>query len=491
MQKSAVKENQTKYYTIVILCVALMFFGGYIPPFSSYITPIGMQVLGIFIGMVVLWSTIGGVIWPSILAIVALGMSDYTTMNAALASAFGQVVIWQMVMCVTLTSAITWSGAGEYLARWFVSQKFLRGRPMLFTFVYFVAFTIIAALTNGVGMMLLAWTILKGIAKLMDKDMSEPYFKVMSVFTMVAVAYGEFIIPYKSWIGALWSAFGKIVGQELNYLPYMAITLSLGLIMDLFLTLFIKFGKFDVSFLENFDNSKIQEKNKDEKLNQKQIAYLVAMLCCILIAASSNIFPVGSAIYNLTNGLTTFGIFAIGVVALLLVRGKDGKPMLDFREVMAKGTFWGPLFIVASAVPVATALCSEATGFMELVTNLLNPIFASSSLRVIYLVIIVATVFLTNLGSNTGIAMMMLPIAVPLAISAGANMYIVGICVIYSACYGFMLPGSSAISALVYGVRENHMLKSKDIIKYTGIVCIAYCIVAAIIFPILDKLLVM
>ena len=48
---------------------------------------------------------------------------------------------------------------------------------------------------------------------------------------------------------------------------------------------------------------------------------------------------------------------------------------------------------------------------MTWVTNVLNPIFASSPTIVIYIVIILACVILTNLERNTGIAMMMLPIA--------------------------------------------------------------------------------
>ena len=41
------------------------------------ITPLGMQVIGIFIGMIIGWSTCGMLV-PSLLGILMLGLTDYT-----------------------------------------------------------------------------------------------------------------------------------------------------------------------------------------------------------------------------------------------------------------------------------------------------------------------------------------------------------------------------------------------------------------------------
>lgn len=80
-QRAITKRSGISYYAICIVCIALMFLGGLIPPFAPEITKAGMQILCIYVALVFLWSSVGGVIWPSILAIVALGLTEFTTVG--------------------------------------------------------------------------------------------------------------------------------------------------------------------------------------------------------------------------------------------------------------------------------------------------------------------------------------------------------------------------------------------------------------------------
>lgn len=486
------RKNTAAYYVICAVSIFLMFFGGLIPPFSPVIQPVGMQVLGVFIGMILLWSTVGGVIWPSILAIIALGMTDFTTVNSAVMSALGQVVLWQILMVIILASTITLSGGGEYMARWVISRKFLKGHPYLFSTVFLVAMTLISSVTNAIAMLLLSWTILKGTAKILGCNMQEPYFRTMSVLLMPACSFGEFTIPFRSWVGALWNTFGQVVGKEIDYIPYIVVTLLISVVLDLLMVVYIWVSRVDVSKLKDFDNTELYAQLKNERLTSRQKAYMLTMLVCMIIAILSCILPKTSFLYLfLNNTLTVGGIFGIGVAVLMILKDKDGTAYLDFFAVTSKSPIWGPFFIVAAAIPVANALCTEATGFMTWTSQVLEPIFAGSSILMVYLIIILAAVFLTNLASNTGIAMMMLPIAIPLAASVGANVYTIGICVIFSSCMGFLLPGAGAISATVYGIREEQAVRVKDILIHGGVLCLLYILIAAIAFPLLDQFLIL
>ncbi len=58
MQKADVKQ-----YVYAIIGIVLMFCGWFIPA-REPITEVGMQIIGIFIGLVWLWST-SGMLWPS------------------------------------------------------------------------------------------------------------------------------------------------------------------------------------------------------------------------------------------------------------------------------------------------------------------------------------------------------------------------------------------------------------------------------------------
>ncbi|ONI41919.1 hypothetical protein AN396_02660 [Candidatus Epulonipiscium fishelsonii] len=72
MAEAVKKEKNVTLHTIIGLCI--MIFGGFIPPIYE-MTEIGMQVIGIFLGTLYLWSTVE-ILWPSLASIFMLGISQ-------------------------------------------------------------------------------------------------------------------------------------------------------------------------------------------------------------------------------------------------------------------------------------------------------------------------------------------------------------------------------------------------------------------------------
>ena len=68
-------SKNTKYYIHVAIFLLITFGFGFLPPFAQ-ITPVGMKVLGAFIGAVYGWLFIA-LDWPSLIALLALGISGY------------------------------------------------------------------------------------------------------------------------------------------------------------------------------------------------------------------------------------------------------------------------------------------------------------------------------------------------------------------------------------------------------------------------------
>lgn len=78
------------YMTIahVIIMFALMFIIGNLQPFGT-VTPMGMDILGIFVGTLYGWLFLD-LLWPSLIALVALGMTGYMTVGEAFSQALVQ-----------------------------------------------------------------------------------------------------------------------------------------------------------------------------------------------------------------------------------------------------------------------------------------------------------------------------------------------------------------------------------------------------------------
>ena len=109
--KTGSAPKNTKYYINSAIGVCIMLFFGCLPTFST-VTPMGMKILGIYIGLLYLWSTVD-LIWPSLLGIVVTGFSGYKTVGALLSAGWGDgtnVYIW--LICL-FAYFITKSGRHE------------------------------------------------------------------------------------------------------------------------------------------------------------------------------------------------------------------------------------------------------------------------------------------------------------------------------------------------------------------------------------------
>ena len=76
--------NTKKYYLKSLIGLTFMFGFRYLPPIGP-LTSLGMQVTGIFIGLIYLCCVVD-IIWPSMIGLIALGMTDYCTVTEAISS---------------------------------------------------------------------------------------------------------------------------------------------------------------------------------------------------------------------------------------------------------------------------------------------------------------------------------------------------------------------------------------------------------------------
>ena len=82
-----VRSKNTSYYINSVIGVCIMLFFGYLPTFST-VTPMGMKILGIYIGLLYLWSTVD-LIWPSLLGLIVTGFSGYNSVSGLLSAGWG------------------------------------------------------------------------------------------------------------------------------------------------------------------------------------------------------------------------------------------------------------------------------------------------------------------------------------------------------------------------------------------------------------------
>ena len=79
-----------------VIYLIITFGIGFLPSFGA-ITDLGMDVLGVFIGTIYGWLTLG-LIWPSIFSLAALGLIGYIGVQQAFCDGFGYMNIPILIM---------------------------------------------------------------------------------------------------------------------------------------------------------------------------------------------------------------------------------------------------------------------------------------------------------------------------------------------------------------------------------------------------------
>ena len=110
MAEQAKKSNNLIY---VHYAVVLFFCFGfkYLPPIGA-LTPLGMSIMGTFIGCIYGWSLIN-MLWPSLVGLLGLGLT--LGMDTLVAQAFGNQTVLVLIFMSVVIAVTTETGAMDWL----------------------------------------------------------------------------------------------------------------------------------------------------------------------------------------------------------------------------------------------------------------------------------------------------------------------------------------------------------------------------------------
>ena len=265
----ATKNNSLSFYIHSAIVLIFMFLFRYLPA-PEPLTAFGMNVLGIFIGAIYAWCTIG-IIWPSILALILLGFSGYNTVIGCFGAAISNSTVLLIIfMCIFATLAQV-SGLTNYIANKIITMKIVNGRPWVLSFMLMVACTVATALVDSV-------------AEEAGYQKGDKWPLLMIIGIVFASIMGFSFFPFKVAVvanfGFLESAMGSTVSYSYGaYMLFNFIYAMINLVAYILVCKYIL--RADVSNLQNF---KIEKKEFPLDKRQKiTIALIVGLIICMLI----------------------------------------------------------------------------------------------------------------------------------------------------------------------------------------------------------------
>lgn len=467
---STEKRQNMMQWVHTAIGIFLIFAIQMIPPIEP-ITKFGMQIGGIFIGAIYLWSTVG-TFWPSLLVIIALGMTDNIDMYTMF-EAFSAYLPMLMLFCMIFFGAIGDCGLTQYIGRWFLTRKLINGRPSVFNFMMLVAMFAVSAFIDPLMALLVLWPTLYIILEEAGYKKEDAYYKIMIVTTFLAVTLGQCTLPFFGGQLVILGAFESASGIPINYGMYILFNIITSMLILFVATLTIKFVlRPDMSKMANISIEQIN-KNPLPPMNLQQKIYIGAAIAFLIVAIAPSICPANWKVIEFLNRLNLVGFTMLAIAILSLIQ-VDGKPVLDAVKITKEYVMWDLYLLVVVAVFFSGYLMTDETGIRLWLVGILTPLFGSHGQLFFIVVLMIVGVLVTNVANNAITGAILMQVIVVMAPTMGiVNPVPLAMTVTLAMFLAILTPAASPYAAVLHANKEK--ISSADILKY-GLIMLAVAI---------------
>ncbi len=446
---SAVKSRDN--YWIHTVIYFLLTFGFHYIPFDG-ISPFGMSILGVFIGLLYGWTFIG-FIWPSMLSIFSLGLCGFfKTPQDAFASAFSNHLVIFMLLVLVFTSFCEKSGINRKMSSWFLSRKCLVGRPWTFTFMVLIGSFVVSFLVDGNAVVFLVWNLLYSIFEETGYRKGERYpaFLCAGVAITAVLSFG-----CKPWCNVCILAIGALESSSkgaltLDYLTFMAVTIPLCLLFVVAYFLVMKYiFRPDVSKLMNLSEEYLESMRRELKLNTKEKVAAVALVVFMALMLIPNLMLGNAGALGMLGKFNFLSAVAVVLIALCVMR-LEGRPILDFDVCARDGIHWNVFWITAAAIPVSAAVSSDAAGITAWLASVMSSSLEGTSVVAFLILFSLIINVATQFTHNVSLVLIAVPIGYQVSQMLGLNPVALTVLVIIAAACAYATPAASTCAAIMF-----------------------------------------
>ena len=450
-------------YPLHCVIVLLLLFAFQRIPAPAPLTSQGMAVFGILAGLIYGWMFCG-LIWPSILGIVAIITNDLMTVKETLAASLGSDTVWLIAFLLIVSAMIDEAKLTKVVAMWFVTKKAFYGKPWLFSFAFLLATFLLSATTHVAAAIVICWSILYQVCGKLGYKKQEAYPAYMVLGIVIAGMLGTALLPFKPLPYSIMAIFTQSYGYEVGFGPYLAFS---SVVCLLTLIVFCLMGKFilrvDAKRLEALNEDVFEPEDFNFKLTPYQKIAALTLIVMVVLLLFPSILPDSTPILGFFKGIGLAGTMMFITAVLVMIR-VDGKPLLPFAPMANKGLQWGVVLLTASLMPMGTLIPMESTGIQPWLMQVMMPIFEGRS-TVLYLVLmVVICIVLTNYLNNAVVGGLFVLATTPITVGMGMNPSVMALIIAFSVHLALVSPAGAIWSAILFDNGE--WITTKQIYKY-------------------------
>ncbi|MEG1781645.1 MAG: anion permease, partial [Oscillospiraceae bacterium] len=413
------KENSKKRGAIIAVAFIFILFFKYLPA-PKGLSVAAMQVMGIFIGSLILWMSIS-IDWPSMLCIAALAFVPGMKMSKILAEGVGNSTFSFLMFTFMCTYTLSRTPFIRRCAIWFLSTKIAQKGPWYFILLYFVSVLFLGSFMSPTVLVVIMIAVTEeiyGVLGLEKGDRTANMMMLGMVFVS-GIAAGMTPVAHVFPLMAM-GYYTTATGQAISYASYMAVGVPVAIITMAAMILIFRFIlKPDLSAIKSFDVSKL--KNSQEPMDNREKYSLIIFFAVVALWVVPGIIkPFAPQVYNYINGFGTAMPPLLGAVAMAIITC-EGKPLLNFSEATSKGVPWASLIMVAATLSLGSAMTNEEIGLTAWIGEQIAPLATTlAPLALVFLFILWACIQ-TNFSSNMVTVTVVCAIALPITLATGGG----------------------------------------------------------------------
>ncbi len=443
-----------KHYAREAVTIILIFAGFFVH--ASPLPDYGWQVLFIFIGLMFGWSTVGFAV-PSLIGILALGLTGHFTVDVAWQAGFGGNVIALIVLVSVLSKWLEKIGLIEVIMGKFMSSKRFAGKPWLFITAFLALVYFLGFLTGSFPAILIGWSCAYQIVKVAGMEKHSPLSAFLIVNIAAIGAFGAYCKPWGAWgLVAIQNYDAMFTPGGLSYPAFIGWCTA---VYAVSIALVILVGRFvfriDVSKLAKCTDCDfaIGDDKTQFTSTQKFALFVLGLMIFLLFIPS---YLPASVFKTFLSTIGTTGTIVLIVIIAGLFEMKESKESFNFSKVAdyAGAVPWNVILLLTVTVPLGAAMKDSEAGIMKLITQTANQMLAGLS-PVLFLIAVTVFLFLlTQVAHNLVCLVAIVPIFMAIAQSMGANVVLVLMLGQLVLCTALGTPAASTRAGLLFGNTE-------------------------------------
>lgn len=479
---TASSSGATRRGIITAISLAFMIFFKFIPA-PEGMTQSAMQVLGIFIGVLILWMTIS-IDWPSMLCILAIAFVPEMNISSILSGSFGNSTFAFLIFTFMCTYTLSQTPFIRRCAIAFVSNPIAKRGPWYFIIFYFASVLFLGSFMSPTVLVIVFLTITEEIYDVLGLKKGSKLGNMMMMGLVICSGLAAGMTPIAHVFPLLsLGVYESVTGEAISYASYMMACIPVGLITAAIMVLVFKFIlRPNMSEIKSLDVSHLKSTlpSVDRKEFMCISIFFMVVALWVLPGILKSTLP---GFYKYVNAFGTAGPPLLGAVLMAIITS-EGKPLLNFTEATSKGIPWASVFMTAGTLTLASALTNDEIGLTNWVSDKIAPFAVTlAPLAVVFLFVLWAALQ-TNLSSNmvtatvvATIAMSVLP-ATAGAVNSPALITLIGM----MASFAFATP--PAMATVVFAIGSG-WTDTKSVAVYGFLIMIISVIVAVLVgYPI-------